>query len=58
MVGGSSLNLFFSYYRTPPLWISIKWNLFFLAINAALIGVMWKEREDAEEFRKDPEQVQ
>ncbi|CAM9494534.1 unnamed protein product [Ectocarpus sp. 13 AM-2016] len=57
VVAGSSLNLFFSYYRTPPLWISIKWNLFFLAINAALIGAMWKEKEDAEEFGKDPEQA-
>lgn len=57
MICGSSLNLFFSYYRSPPLWISIKWNALFLAINAALIALMWKEDKDAEEHGKDPEQV-
>lgn len=35
----------------------MKWNALFLAINAALMGLMWKERQDAEEFGKDPEQV-
>lgn len=57
MITGSSLNLFFSYYRTQPLWISIKWNALFLAINAALVGLMWKERQAAEELGEDPEQV-
>ena len=57
MITGSSLNLFFSYYRTQPLWISIKWNALFLAINAALLGLMWKERQDAEELGEDPEKV-
>ncbi|CAM9362141.1 unnamed protein product, partial [Hapterophycus canaliculatus] len=57
VICGSSLNLFFSYYRSPPLWISIKWNALFLAINAALIALMWKEDKDAEEHGKDPEQA-
>lgn len=57
VITGSSLNLFFSYYRAQPLWISIKWNTLFLAINAALLGLMWKEGKDAEELGKNPEQV-
>lgn len=57
VITGCSLNLFFSYYRIQPLWISIKWNALFLAINAALLGLMWKEQQDAEELGEDPEQV-
>ncbi|CAM9748116.1 unnamed protein product [Scytosiphon promiscuus] len=57
VLGGSSLGLLFSYYRHPPLLISIKWLSLTLMLNTALIAVLWNEREEAEELAKDPEQA-
>lgn len=56
-MGGSSLGLLFSYYRHPPLLISLKWLTLTLILNTALLAVLSNEREEAEELAKDPEKV-
>lgn len=57
VLGGSSLGLLFSYYRHPPLLISLKWLTLTLILNTALLAVLSNEREEAEELAKDPEKV-
>ena len=39
------------------MWIPIKWNAGFLALNAVMVVLLAREREEAEELSKDPEQV-
>jgi hypothetical protein len=41
---GILLSIFFQYYRDKPLWIPIKWNALFLAINLFMIGKIIRER--------------
>ena len=56
---GSTLNVMFNLFRVvgPPVWIPIKWNAGFLALNAVMVVLLAREREEAEELSKDPEQV-
>lgn len=54
---GATLGLFFSYYRHPPLLISIKWLTLTLILNSFLLAILWNERVEAEELGNDPEQV-
>ncbi|CAN0355341.1 unnamed protein product [Pylaiella littoralis] len=46
---GVSASIAFQYYRPQPLWIPISWNFFFLAINVGMVGLILKERSDAEQ---------
>lgn len=59
MLSGSTLNILFNLFRVvgPPVWIPIKWNIGFLALNALMIVLLMRERGEAEELGKDPEQV-
>ena len=41
----------------PPVWIPIKWNIGFLALNAVMVVLLMRERGEAEQLGKDPEQV-
>ncbi|CAM9562606.1 unnamed protein product [Pylaiella littoralis] len=56
---GSTLNVMFNLFRVvgPPVWIPIKWNALFLAMNAVMVALLLKEREQAEQLGKDPEQA-
>ena len=56
---GSTLNVMFNLFRVvgPPVWIPIKWNAGFLALNAMMVVLLMREREEAEQLGKDPEQV-
>lgn len=54
---GATLGLFFSYYRHPPLIISIKWLSLTLVLNSFLLAILWNERAEAEELANDPEKV-
>lgn len=54
---GATLGLFFSYYRHPPLIISIKWLSLTLVLNSFLLAILWNERVEAEELANDPEKV-
>lgn len=54
---GATLGLFFSYYRHPPLLISIKWLTLTLILNSFLLAILWNERVEAEELGNDPEKV-
>lgn len=59
VLSGSTLNVMFNLFRVvgPPVWIPIKWNIGFLALNALMIVLLMRERGEAEELGKDPEQV-
>lgn len=59
VASGSTLNIMFNLFRVvgPPVWIPIKWNAGFLALNALMVILMLRERQEAEELGKDPEQV-
>lgn len=59
VLSGSTLNIMFNMFRVvgPPVWIPIKWNVGFLALNAVMVLLLMNEREEAEELGKDPEQV-
>lgn len=59
VLSGSTLNILFNLFRVvgPPVWIPIKWNMGFLALNALMILLLTRERGEAEELGKDPEQV-
>lgn len=59
VLSGSTLNILFNLFRVvgPPVWIPIKWNLGFLALNAVMVMLLLMEIEEAEELAKDPEQV-
>lgn len=46
-LSGISLNMIFQYYRPLPLWIPLRWNSLFWAINAAMIVLLLKEANDA-----------
>ncbi|CAM9459564.1 unnamed protein product [Hapterophycus canaliculatus] len=52
---GATLGLFFSYYRHPPLVISIKWLSLTLVLNSVLLLILWNERVEAEELKNDAE---
>ncbi|CAM9853634.1 unnamed protein product, partial [Ectocarpus fasciculatus] len=56
---GSTLNVMFNLFRVvgPPVWIPIKWNAGFLALNTIMVLFLLKERQEAEELGKDPEQA-
>eukprot|EP00903_Cladosiphon_okamuranus_P019551 g17982.t1 len=54
---GATLGLFFSYYRHPPLIISIKWLSLTLVLNSFLLAILWNERVEAEELANDPEKA-
>lgn len=54
---GIGLSILFQFYRAQPLWIPIGWNGIFLLINATMIGLLLKERNDADKLEEDPEQV-
>ncbi|CAB1109960.1 unnamed protein product [Ectocarpus sp. CCAP 1310/34] len=54
---GATLGLFFSYYRHPPLIISIKWLTLTLILNSFLLAILWNERAEAEELKNDPEKA-
>lgn len=54
---GATLGLFFSYYRHPPLVISIKWLSLTLVLNSVLLLILWNERVEAEELKNDAERV-
>ncbi|CAM9748328.1 unnamed protein product [Scytosiphon promiscuus] len=56
---GSTLNIMFNLFRVvgPPVWIPIKWNAGFLALNAVMVMLLMRERKEAEELGKDPEQA-
>ncbi|CAM9770905.1 unnamed protein product [Ectocarpus sp. 4 AP-2014] len=58
VLSGSTLNIMFNMFRVvgPPVWIPIKWNVGFLALNAVMVLLLMNEREEAEELGKDPEQ--
>jgi CRP-like cAMP-binding protein len=44
---GVTLSILFQYYREKPLWIPIRWNSLFLAINLVMIALLMKEENDA-----------
>ncbi|GMH98324.1 hypothetical protein TrVE_jg12910 [Triparma verrucosa] len=46
-MGGISLSIVFQYFRTLPLWIPIRWNSLFLAINGFMVAFLVKERTEA-----------
>jgi len=46
-MGGISLSILFQYFRAIPLWIPIRWNGLFLAINGVMVAVLVKERDEA-----------
>lgn len=54
---GIGLSILFQFYRAQPLWIPIGWNGIFLLINATMIGLLLKERNDADKLEEDPEQA-
>ncbi|CAN0431556.1 unnamed protein product, partial [Hapterophycus canaliculatus] len=41
----------------PPVWIPIKWNAGFLALNAVMVMLLMRERKEAERLGEDPEQA-
>lgn len=45
---GIFLNIMFQYYRSVPLWIPLRWNFLFLAINAGMIIISLKEQSEAD----------
>jgi hypothetical protein len=55
-ISGISLSVVFQYYREKPLWIPIRWNSLFLAINAVMILLLLKENIDADNI-PDEEKV-
>ncbi|CAM9562536.1 unnamed protein product [Pylaiella littoralis] len=59
VASGSTLNIMFNLFRVvgPPVWIPIKWNAGFLALNALMVILMLREIQEAEELKKDPEQA-
>ncbi len=57
MFTGATLGLLFSYYRHPPLLISIKWLSLTLVLNSFLLAILWNERVEAEELGNDPEKA-
>jgi hypothetical protein len=42
-VGGLSAAVVFQFFRPVPLWLPLRWNLVFVGINAAWVGVLWWE---------------
>jgi len=50
---GIFLNILFQYYRAVPLWIPLRWNALFLAINLGMIAQSIKESSEAEEIPAD-----
>ena len=50
---GIVLNILFQYYRSVPLWIPLRWNVLFLAINTSMIFVSLRENFVAEYIPKD-----
>ncbi|CAM9748259.1 unnamed protein product [Scytosiphon promiscuus] len=56
---GSTLNIMFNLFRVvgPPVWIPIKWNAGFLALNAVMVMLLMRERTEAERLGEDPEQA-
>ena len=54
---GISLSLIFQYYREKPLWIPIRWNSLFLAINTVMIAGLLKEKSDAMNITDDQRKV-
>ena len=50
---GMSLSIIFQYYREKPLWIPIRWNVLFLAINASMVAALLMERAEADHMSPD-----
>lgn len=56
-MAASGLGIVFQYYRPIPLWIPIRWNVLFLAINATMIGLLLQERHLANTMSDEMEQM-
>lgn len=50
---GITLSIIFQYYREKPLWIPIKWNFLFLAINTIMISFMLLEANEVNSLSHD-----
>jgi len=46
-LGGTALQIAFQFYRISPLWIPIRWNFLFLAINGTMAVALAHERNQA-----------
>ena len=49
-VGGLSAAMVFQYFRADPLWLPIRWNALFVAINAIWVAKMWFDEREAERW--------
>jgi len=49
-VGGLSAAMVFQYYRDVPLWMPIRWNALFVAINVFWVVKLWYEDREAERW--------
>ena len=49
-MGGISLSVLFQFYRPLPLYLPIRWNFLFLAINSVMVGSLLNERNEAEKM--------
>lgn len=56
-VGGVSCAVIFQYYREKPLWLPIRWNALFLAINLGMIAVLLSDEADALNIPPDQKMV-
>ncbi len=42
-----ALSILFQFYREIPLWIPIRWNFLFIAINTLMVGLLLKDAHEA-----------
>lgn len=51
------MNIIFQYYRELPLWIPIRWNSIFFAINLAMIALLVKKERDAQNIPEEQKEL-
>jgi len=49
-MGGISLSILFQFYRPIPLYLPIRWNFLFLAINSVMVASLVNEQNEAEKM--------
>lgn len=49
-VGGLSATMVFQYFRDVPLWLPLRWNALFVAINVFWVVKLWYENHEAERW--------
>ena len=56
-LSGITLSIIFQYYRERPLWIPIRWNTLFLAINCMMILYLLKDFNDADNITDEQKEI-